>query len=255
MIRLKERSGLDLALDGARLLLGPDLTPVVPAVRTLEAARYTFYEPEATGPEILYWMYRSVARLADVKKLQELGLNYNITVIRPGLVGREFIKTVGHYHAAKPETDVAYPEVYEVLAGEATFLLQRRAITAADIGDVVVITAHPGDKVVMPPGYGHITINASDDYLVMSDLMAAANQSDYAEYRTRQGGAYYLIKERSEAWVRNRHYQDAPPLRRLRPRDYPEFGLYRSQPLYALLVDNPQALRFLTHPEEYEFCL
>ncbi|MGI6359401.1 MAG: glucose-6-phosphate isomerase family protein [Bacillota bacterium] len=253
MIDLRERAFLDLKLEGNRLLLGEDLTQVTPSVRTLEDARYSLYDRKAKGPEILYWMYRQVARLADLELLNELGLIYDVTIIRPGQVGSEYIKTVGHYHATKPGTRMAYPEVYEVLHGEATFLLQRRTDMPGKVDDVVVITAHPGDKVVMPPGYGHITINASDEYLVMADVVAAANTSDYGDIKRLQGGAYFHINAGSEAWVRNRKYTATPPLRRLAARNYKEFHLFSDVPMYYTLIDRPASFRFLTHPEECSF--
>lgn len=255
MIDLREKAYIDLKLEDYRLILGEDVAQIAPAVRTLEEARYSLYDRKAKGPEILYWMYRQVARLADLALLEELGLIFDVTVIRPGLVGREYIKTVGHYHSTKPGTNVAYPEIYEVLAGEATFLLQRSTGTAGRVDDVLVVTAHPGDKVIMPPGYGHITINASDEYLVMTDLVAAANSSIYGDIKQLQGGAYFHIDAGAEAWVRNRKYAATPALRRLTARDYHEFGIYASQPMYQTLLERPDAFRFLTHPEECAFRL
>lgn len=253
MIDLREKAFLDLQVEGSQLFFGEGVVPVVPAVRTLEDARYSLYDRKTTGPEILYWMYREVARLADLELLHSLGLIFDVTIIRPGLVGREYIKTVGHYHSSKPGTNVTYPEVYEVLSGEATFLLQRAAETPGRVDDVVVITAHPGDKVVMPPGYGHITINATDEYLVMADMVAAANSSVYSDIKRLQGGAYFHIKEGEEAWVRNRKYTATPQLRRLSAHNYPEFQLSSDQPMYKLILDQPDAFRFLTHPEEFAF--
>lgn len=255
MIDLTEKAFIDLKLEGSRLILGENLTQVTAAVRTLEEARYSLYDRKAKGPDILYWMYRQVARLADLGLLEELGLIYDVTIIRPGLIGGEYIKTVGHYHSTKAGTNVAYPEVYEILSGEATFLLQRSTGIAGRVDDVLVVTAHPGDKVVMPPGYGHITINASDDYLVMTDLVAAANSSIYGDIKRLQGGAYFHINAGSEAWVRNRKYTATPALRRLSARDYPEFNLYGSQPMYQTLLERPDAFHFLTHPEECAFRL
>lgn len=251
MIDLREKAFLDLQADNHQLHFGPGVTEVTPAVRTLEDARYSLYDRKAAGPEILYWMYRQVARTVDLELLQRLGLIFDVTIIRPGLVGREYIKTVGHYHSLKPGTNVAYPEVYEVLAGEATFLLQRATATPGRVDDVVVVTAHPGDKVVMPPGYGHITINAGNEYLVMTDMVAAANQSVYGDIQSLQGGAYFHIDAGAEAWVRNRKYNGTPALRRLAARDYPEFGLHSDRPMYQLILEQANAFRFLTHPEEF----
>lgn len=253
MIDLKQYAFLDIALDGHKLVIGPGVTPIEPAIRTAEAARYSFLHQTAAAPEILYWMYREMGRQDDLKILHQHGLIFDVTIIRPGQVGREFIKTVGHYHSVKPGTDAAFPEVYEVLHGEATFLLQKAGREPGCVEDAVVITAHPGDKVVMPPGYGHITINASSDYLVMTDMVAAANSSIYGDMKDLQGGAYYFITEGSEAWTKNPNYKSVKPLRRLPARNYPEFHLHSDQPMYKLILEKPEAFRFLTHPEEFDF--
>ena len=41
------------------------------------------------------------------------------------MLGSEYVKTVGHYHPPVPGTDVSYPEIYQVLDGSATYLLQK----------------------------------------------------------------------------------------------------------------------------------
>ena len=99
------------------------------------------------------------------EKLREQNIRYDITIIPPGMLGREYIKTAGHYHPLVPGGSVTYPELYEVLEGEALYLLQRQ-----DLGDVVAINASAGDKVLVPPNYGHITINGSNKKLKMATL-------------------------------------------------------------------------------------
>ena len=41
------------------------------------------------------------------------------------MLGLEYTKTVGHYHPQIPGTDISYPEIYQVLEGSATYLLQK----------------------------------------------------------------------------------------------------------------------------------
>ena len=102
---LQVTSGLPLQADGdGRLIFGAGLTVVTPAVRTREEMREVLLDPEADAPAELYYMYRDVCRQQDRELLAQHGLRYDVTVIRPGLLGREYIKTAGHYHPLKPGT-------------------------------------------------------------------------------------------------------------------------------------------------------
>ena len=123
----------------------------------------------------LYYMYRDLfLSRADKEKLLQQGLRYDITIIPPNMLGREYIKTAGHYHPLVPGGSVTYPELYEVLEGEALYLLQNQ-----DLSDVVAVYASAGDKVLVPPGYGHITINRSNKTLKMANFVARNFSSLY----------------------------------------------------------------------------
>src|SRR5690554_537228 len=122
---LMETSGLSISSDyEGRLSFGEGLEDVTPAVRKLTDMKDVLLDADADAPEELYYMYRDVCRTRDRELIAKHGLRYDVTVIRPGQIGRELIKTAGHYHPLKPQTDVTYPEVYEVLAGKAHYLLQ-----------------------------------------------------------------------------------------------------------------------------------
>lgn len=99
--------------------------------------------------------------------MREFGLRYDITVIPPAKFGKEYVKTAGHYHPKAPKSDVSYTEIYQVLEGSATYLLQK-AGRKGRVLDVAVVEAEKGDIVFIPPDYGHITINRSDKVLKMA---------------------------------------------------------------------------------------
>ncbi len=60
--------------------------------------------------------------------------------------------------ARVPEASLHYPELYEVLKGDANYLLQR-AQNEERVDEVILVKATRGDKVIIPPNYGHVTIN------------------------------------------------------------------------------------------------
>jgi len=194
----------------------------------------------------LYYMYRDLSlSRADKEKLLQQDLRYDITVIPPNMLGREYIKTAGHYHPLVPGGSVTYPELYEVLEGEALYLLQN-----LDLSDVVAVYAGAGDKVLVPPNYGHITINRSNKTLKMANFVARNFSSLYDPFREKGGGAYFFTKD---GWIKNDRCPEAAKLRRVEAPDSSglrKLGLTTSREMYPLLKD-PGLLDYLTKPEEH----
>ena len=194
----------------------------------------------------LYYMYRGLfLSRADGIKLRAQGLRYDITIIPPNMLGREYIKTQGHYHPMVPGASVTYPELYEVLEGEALYLLQ-----SLDLSDVVAVNASAGEKVLVPPNYGHITINRSHRTLKMANFVARDFSSLYNPIRERAGGAYFFTRD---GWIKNERCPEAAELRRV---DAPSgaklcgLGLSKGREMYPLLKE-PGQLDYLTRPEEH----
>jgi glucose-6-phosphate isomerase len=158
------------------------------------------------------------------------------------MLGQEYIKTAGHYHPLVPEGRVTYPELYEVLEGEALYLLQSQ-----DLGDVVVVHASAGDKVLVPPNYGHITINRSNKTLKMANYVAGNFSSLYGPIKEKAGGAYFFTKE---GWIKNERGPNAAELRRVEAPDnkkLAKLGLTKGREMYPLLKVHG-SLEFLTDP-------
>lgn len=192
----------------------------------------------------LYFMYRDLyLSIADRNRLLDHGLRYDITVIPPAMLGFEYVKTAGHYHPLPRGSKVSYPEVYEVLEGEALYLLQKQ-----DLSDVVAINASAGDKVIVPPDYGHITINRSNKTLKMANLVARDFSSLYEPYREKAGGAYYFTKD---GYIKNPRCPEAAELRRIDAPDnrlLRKMGMSKEKEMYPLLRE-PGRLEFLIDPE------
>jgi glucose-6-phosphate isomerase len=187
-------------------------------------------------------MYRDLAKSDEDRNwLQSHHLRYDMTVIPPRDLCGEWVKTKGHYHPATA-VGTGYPEIYEVLSGRAHYLLQSR-----DLTDVVMIDARAGDHVVIPPGYGHITINPTrDQTLMMSNIVSTAFESEYADYETLRGAAYYELT--SGKLQKNGNYPTVPPVRHVRPKSMD--GTAGRKPIYHL-IGNSEAAKYLNCPEEY----
>lgn len=214
-----------------------------PQERDVEEVRQVLAIPECPCSASLYFMYRDLAQTEeDHTWLSTHGLRYDITRIPPLTLCGEYVKTKGHYHPAAP-SGVEYPEVYEVLQGEAHYLLQNR-----EVSDVVLIFAKDGGKVIIPPGYGHVTINASTRTLLMANLVSSRFSSDYSFYEERHGAAYYMMT--GEQMVKNTHYPSVPPFRTRVPSHCTALGMVEGVTLYQL-VEGREDLSFLNHPERF----
>lgn len=107
----------------------------------------------------------------------------DFTLLLPGRQGRELPRTLGHVHRPEPGGGAHFGELYQVLAGEAMFVLvAHRPGRAA----VAAFHAGPGDLVVIPPAYGHFTVNVADTPLLCANLVSRRCLADYATFA---GGA------------------------------------------------------------------
>ena len=195
----------------------------------------------------LYYMYRDLWKEGDRERILENDLRFDVTIIPPLQLGRELVKTAGHYH---PEAapGVSYTEIYGVLEGIAHYLLQKR--TARGIEDVVLVEARPGDMALIPPNYGHITINPGDEPLKMANWVNREFESVYGDYKELGGGAYFELLDRK--FEENPNYRHVPELRRVGPSAVPELGIESGNDFYEL-IRKPENLLFLKQPQNYDW--
>ncbi len=219
-----------------------------PNIRMLSDIAHVLLDADVleAGDRELYYMYRDLAlSRSDRDIILEHELRYDITVIPPAMIGREYVKTLGHYHPPAPGTDLTYPEVYEVLSGECHYLLQKHEGEA--IVDVVIIRASAGDKVIIPPDYGHVTINACNKELKMANWVSRDFTSVYGTYVELYGAAYYFTED---GLLVNPNYGDVPDVREIEPGNFNEVGLVRGKEMYGLVRDIGK-LDFLNRPQDF----
>ncbi len=226
-----------------------------PSIRKLNEMREVIYDKDwlLNSRDIeLYYMYRDLA-LNEKERgiIHRNNLRYDITVIPPLKLGCEYIKTMGHYHPLVPKTNISYPEIYEVLEGKAHYLLQKEK--KGKILNVILIEAKKGDKIIIPPDYGHITINPSNKRLKMANFVSNKFSSIYEPIREMGGGAYFeLIGKR---FVRNENYKEIPKLERIKPINPVEMELKKADTIYKGFIKNPKILEFLNMPQNYSTAL
>src|SRR3989338_10750482 len=81
--------------------------------RTLEDLKPVLLDPNCVGPKTVYWVFNKST--IDVKW-------ENMTIITPGLLGKELPKTYGHYHGTNID------EIYAEVSGEGILLLQKKIV-------------------------------------------------------------------------------------------------------------------------------
>ena len=223
-----------------------------PSVRKLSDMKDVIYDTEwmKSAPDMdLYYMYRDVhLSRQDHNIAMDNNLRYDITVIPPGRLGKELVKTAGHYHPPVSDTtDLTYPEVYEVLKGKAHYLLQKAE--NGKITDAIIVEAEAGDKVIIPPNYGHVTINPTENKeLMMANWVSREFSSIYEPYKECRGAAYYELA--GGILIKNEKCGPVPEIRHMKPTNISKVGFQKGKEMYGLVRD-VQKLEWLNKPQDY----
>jgi len=179
------------------------------AERTHLAMKEVLMNPDASGPEIHYYMIRG----GTEKK--------NITVWETGTVGGEYIKTYGHYHVGDLN------ETYKVVQGEGIVLMQRRAKDSLgnfvddEIEEFRAIRLKEGQSLFIPSEMGHLVVNIGKSWLVTvddspvnfeeKDPVGLPGHADYEPVKKLRGFAYYVIEHNDLPFlVKNPLYKKIP---------------------------------------------
>ncbi len=186
------------------------------ADRPHEKMKEVLMDPNASGPEIHYYMIRG----GDQKT--------NITVWETGTVGGEYIKTYGHYHVGDLD------ETYWIISGEGIVLLQTRKNGFDDeIEEFIAIKVKEGDSIFIPSGTGHLVVNTGKTWLVTrddspvnfeeKDPISLPGHADYEPIKKLQGFAYYCVEDKGEPkLVKNENYKVIPEPKWFTPQEYAE---------------------------------
>jgi glucose-6-phosphate isomerase, archaeal len=223
--------------------VGPD-----PEFRSLAAIRASLRDPQCSGPDPVYGIAMDVAREEDVEELKRRMLLYGIVVYAAGRLGQEPPRSQGHVHAIATHSGWSPPEVFEILLGQAIVYAQQS--TEDDPGTCVAVSAGPGEKIVVPPGWAHCVINANP-----SERMVFAAWCDrqygfvYDGVRKHGGLAWFPLLDDDERiqWQPNPSYSKSE-FTRHPAREYPELELSSDLSLYEQFVENPDYLMYVPEP-------
>lgn len=242
---LSIRAGIALSLHSGVAELGPDLLVEEDRVRRLAELAPVVAEPVGRrGRRIEYRMLNGVRRAQDTG-LQELPLRYELTIMGGRPIGSEAAKTFGHIHVRPPGAQFGYPEVVEIVHGEAGFLIQDlRASPAGPTSTVAwLVRAKAGDWVVLPPELAHVTIDLGAGPLVFSDVIDRRATGIYSRVGEAAGFAWYVGRD-GRPW-HNPRYAEVPPLIEV---DAIEWSRPAAGILYQVFQRDPEALSWLSDP-------
>ena len=176
-------------------------TLILPEIRFLYDLKKVLYDKKwlktAANFE-LYYIYRGVKTKED--------LRYDITIIPPKMLGKEFVRTKGNRNSKK------YQELYIVLEGKAIFLMQKAK--GKIIEDIIAIEAKKGECVIFPPKYAAIIINSFKKELKIANWVSIKNKNVYEELKKMKGAGYFYTKN---GWIKNKNYKKIPKLRFEKP--------------------------------------
>ena len=248
-VDLQKRSGLPILFNEKKLALEfrGDFPEIEKSERSLDELKPYLKNSETkqkrTDP--VYYVWRFVHLKNDNQKIKSANLRYDLTLIPPGTIDGEFIKTAGHCH-------LFYPEIYEVFYGRAYFLIQSfvNYKDFKNIKSVYLIEAEPGEKIIIPPGFGHNIINVFKEPLLTANLVSEKSGHDYTLYKNNHGACYYFLDNGNLIdIVKNPNYDSVPEIKKFNVK----FGGWQkkfdleNKPLYSLLND-VEKLKFLNHP-------
>ncbi|MGH6862328.1 MAG: glucose-6-phosphate isomerase [Phyllobacterium sp.] len=116
-------------------------------------------------------------------------LNYGVTRMNPGRIGREFFLTRGHIHARADR-----PEIYFGQRGHGLMQLESPG------GETRIVEVRPQTLCYVPPFWIHRSINIGDEDLVMVFAYPSDSGQDYGIIETSNGMRHRVMAAPDGGW-------------------------------------------------------
>lgn len=251
-------SGLAIELDEKQLSIRffEDASCVDKTTKFSSGMKHLLLDAYYDKQEVFYDFYLGAARTKDRELFAKYGLRYDLIVVRPGVAGTECKKTSGHYHVNVPGGQISYPEIYEVIMGKAMFILQKseesKEGTCPQVEQLFFVEVEAGQKIIIPPNYGHATVNVGEGVLVFADLIAEDCSNLYGPIQQCGGMGFYIEKENGElSFTKNTRYAGLPVPHLAAPLQNEALGIVFDKPVYETFIQSPQTFSYLTDPAKF----
>lgn len=216
-------------------------------------AVYAPFFPAAAAPKqknvVLYRVYRDACASAHHKQFSDHRLRYDLTILPARTLADTYpTRTIGHIHRQIPQQRISYPELYEVLEGTAIFIMENASHTIVRCARVAA-----GEKIIIPPGDGHITVNASRTTpLVIANIFTTTPDiADYAFFKKNRGPSWEpRWKSGVVTMVKNPRARRGTSCRWVVPK-LPAPIAQKNESIYTAFLKQPHAFDFLQNPEQY----
>lgn len=246
--------GLNIGIDFERMdfiygdqTFGPPIEK-----RYLDDIRKTLKDPKSAGPDVVYSIAMDIGYLEDQEELVKRNLLYGACIYAKGKIGEEPVRSQGHIHAVSASCGSSTPEMYEIWSGEACIFMQESG--KRDAKSAYAVHCRAGDKVIVPPGYAHYTVNACpDDYMSFGAWCVRDFGFDYKDVRANKGLMYFpvITGNKQIQFIHNRNYDNGKLLIK-EPEVYHYFGLDSNKTIYELYRQDHDLFQFVTQPMKYE---
>lgn len=236
------------AANDLQFIYDPGVFGPQPELRRLDDIRSSLRNPHCQGPSPVYSIVMDVGRHEHREELERSMLLFGVVVYSEGQLGDEPVRSQGHIHAVAPHCGWSTPELFEIWEGRAIIYAQERADN--DPGLCFAVSANPGDKVVVPPGWAHSVINADPANRMMFGAWCDRQYGFvYDAIRAHHGLAWFpvLDADKNISWEPNPSYQPSNLSVRT-PRSYPELGLDLNTPIYEQFSANPESVQWVSQP-------
>ena len=241
---------LDVTIDPSTMEFryGPGTLGPKAEFRTLDAIRPSLLDPQCLGPSPVYSIAMDVRREQDEEDLKTRFLLFGVVAYAAGKLGNEPVRSQGHVHALAPHNGWSPPELFEIWEGRAIIFAQE--FTTDNPGRCIAVTAEPGEKVVVPPGWAHCVINADvERRMVFAAWCDREYGFDYTGVRAHGGLAHFPLADSNGTvtWTANNRYR-ASELMERSSRDYPELGLASEGSIYRQYCRHPESVQWIAQP-------
>ena len=208
-----------------------------------------------TEDDPYYDFYKAIVANDKRELFASHDLRYDSTVILAGDAAGECKKTAGHFHLPIEGHSYSYPELYQVIYGKALFVMQHVADYNTDgtmvVDDIILAEVNAGEAVVIPPDYGHCTINIGEDIMVFINLVSTHSNNYYDSVKESHGMCMYAWKDGDGYRLeKNKSYNINCEPRVVTPINCKELGIEKDVPVYNKYLENPDLFKYLNTPEE-----
>ena len=251
MIRsLQDACGLPVSFndDSCKLILGEGLNEPFYRIRKLHDLKAVWAHPIEEEDRVIYRYTSALYINQDEPVWKEANVAYGIVIFAPGVFSGEYVKSSGQYHPPVLPCNLGPPEIYTVLFGKGHFLLQKASPPFEKVEDAVFVEVEEGETFVVPPDYGHLQINPSNQPLVFSYAVMDGMNGCYDPFKKRKGAIYYEMADGNERHVFNANYPDQVPLRLLKASELCQLPELNENVTYQAIRNYLPEMPFLTDP-------